>query len=218
MRPYFLRVALIGGLCAATGGIAQPPAARAPSGDVKKLKDELEALLKEKDRLSKEATPDSSDAAERMKLRLELLKKIEQLGNRPTAPEKAPPPTPVPPKGTKPDPKPVESLDGVVPLDTLRQAQNLFKAGQYEAAYRAIGLQKADTLSPDDHVFAQYLSACCLRRMGRLPEAAAAYREIADGKQDEFITECSLWQLAAIRSTQDLEGQLEQLRSKRKPK
>ncbi len=219
MRPFFLRLAVVGGLLAATAAVAQPPAGRVPAADAKKVKDDLEALLKDREKSSKDA--DAAGATDRDRLRSDLLKRLGELGNRSVAPppEVSPKPKEVPPaKGPKGEPKPDPVADGTVPLDPLRGAQNLFKANQYEAAYRTLAMQKPDTLSPDDRTFAQYLSACCLRRMGKLPEAATVYREIADGKQDEFLTECSLWQLGEIRRTQELEGQLEQLRPKRKAK
>ena len=219
MRPFFLRLAVVGGLLAVTAAVAQPPAGRVPAADAKKLKDDLEALIKDREKSAKDA--DAAGATDRDRLRSELLKRLGELGNRSVAPppETAPKPTPVPlTKAPKVDPKPDLVADGTIPLDPLRAAQNLFKAEQYEAAFRALAMQKPDTLSPDDRTFAQYLSACCLSRMGKLPEAATVYREIADGKQDDFLTECSLWQLGEIRRTQELEGQLEQLRPKRKAK
>ena len=219
MRPFFLRLAAAGGLLAATAAVAQPPAGRVPAADAKKVKDDLEALLKDREKSAKDA--DAAGAADRDRLRSDLLKRLGELGNRAVAPppEVSPKPKEVPPaKGPKVEPRPDPVADGTVPLDPLRGAQNLFKANQYDAAYRTLAMQKPDTLSPDDRTFAQYLSACCLRRMGKLSEAATVYREIADGKQDDFLTECSLWQLGEIRRTQELEGQLEQLRPKRKAK
>jgi hypothetical protein len=219
MRPYFLRLAVVGGLLAGTAA-AQPPTIPGPLADAKKLKDAVDALRKDREGATKEATGDVGGADERMLLRLKLLDKLKELPGRFNPPPVilAPPPTSVPPAGTTPDPAKPDPWVGTVPLDPLRVAQNLYKAGDIEAAYRAIQMQKPDTLSPDDRTFAQYLSACCLRRMGKLPQAAALYREIADGKRDPFITESALSQLSMIRTVQEIEGQLEQLRANRKVK
>jgi hypothetical protein len=230
MRSFLLRAALLGGLATATVGLAQPVGqpipGRAPAPDVKKLKDELEALVKEREKAAKDAaTPDPGSSAERVELRLKLLKMIDQIGQR-TAP--TPPPSPGPetlpkpkpvtdPKAVTPEVKP-DPLEGSTPIDPLRAAQNLYKAGDVEAAYRALKMTKVEALSREDRVFAQYLTACCLRKTGKLSEAMVAYRELANANEDEFITECALWQLATIRSAQDFQGQLEQLRTKPKAK
>lgn len=219
MRAFVLRAAVIGGTLLGAVAVAQPPAGRLSPTDAKKLKDELEALLKERDKLGKEAT----DSSEVSKLRKELMEKLKLLPERlPTKPptEALPPPKELPvkpvktPDLVKTDPFP----EGVIPLDPLRTAQNYFKAGEVEAAFRAVRMIRTEVLSPDDQTFAQYLSACCLRRMGKLSEAAAQFREIADGKQDAFLTESALSQLAEIRRLQEIESQLEQLRPKRKAK
>ena len=218
MRPLLLRLAVVGGLLAGTAAVAQPPAGQVPAADAKKLKNDLEALLK--DRAQTKEAVESAGLSERDRLMAELRKKLEQIGelNLAPPPAVAPPPKELPPpKAPKVEPTP-DPFVGAVPLDPLRVAQNLYKAGDIEAAYRAIQMQKPDTLSPDDRTFAQYLSACCLRKMGKLPEAAAIYREIADAKQDAFITQSALTQLSMIRSVQEIESQLEQLRAPRKLK
>jgi hypothetical protein len=220
MSAFVLRVAVIGGtLLGAVAVAQQPPLGRLSPADARKLKDEVEALLKEKDKLGKE----TAETSEVSKLRKELLEKLKQLPDRlPTKPpaEVMPPPKELPVKPVKaPDPVKADPFpEGLVPLDPLRVAQNYFKAGDVDAAYRALRMTKTDALSPDDRTFAQYLTGCCLRRLGKLPEAAAVFREIADGKQDEFMTESALSQLAEIRKLQEIESQLEQLRAKRKAK
>jgi hypothetical protein len=60
------------------------------------------------------------------------------------------------------------------------------------------------------------MTACCLRRLNRLSEAAVIYREVAEMTEDEFVASCAVSQLALIRTQQELEAQLEQLRSRTK--
>lgn len=230
MRAVILRAAVLGGLATATVGLAQPVGqpltGRTPPPDVKKLKDELEALVKEREKAAKDAaTPEPGSRAEGVELRLKLLKLVDQIGQQrqspPAAPsspgkETAPGPKPVTdPKSAKPEVKP-DPLEGAIPIDPLRAAQNLYKAGDVEAAYRTLSYltKKPETLAREDRIFAQYLTACCLRKSGKLSEAMVVYRELATANEDEFITECALWQLATIRATLDLQGQLEQLRTK----
>ena len=59
------------------------------------------------------------------------------------------------------------------------------------------------------------MSACCLRKLGRLDEAAALYREGANAREDEVLTDCALWHLSAISWRRDMEKQLETLRERR---
>lgn len=225
MRAFLLRATVLGVLAVATVGWAQPTPPRTPPPDLKKLKDELEAMVKEREKKDT-AAPDPGSSAERVELRLKLLKMIDQIGQQratpavpavsPTKPEVAPGPKPVEPKGTDPkgtDPKTKpDPFDGATPIDPLRSAQNLFKAGDVEAAYRTLKMTKLEALSREDRVFAQYLTACCLRKTGKASEAMVLYRELATANEDEFITECCLWQLSTLRSTQELQDRLQELR------
>jgi len=223
MRAQYLRAALVGGLLAATAVIAQPPFSRAPTAAGQKLKEATESLKLEREKLAQDAATDAGNAAERMTLRATLLKKIQELGDK-----KSPlpslilvPPKPVLPLiGVKPETKWPPAVGGATSLDPLRESQNLYLAGQTDAAFRALQflMQQPDTLSPHDRAFAQYLSACCQRRMGKLPEAAALFREIADAKPDVVLTESALSQLSLIRSAQEFEMRMEELRARRSAK
>lgn len=221
MRAQHLRTALIGGLLAATAVIAQPPFGRAPTAAGQKLKEATESLKSEREKLAEDAATESGNAAERMTLRATLLKKIGELDKLRSAPPSVvlppPKPVPVPPVGVKPETKWPPPSEGSTSLDPLRESQNLYQAGQVDAAYRALQflMQQPDTLSPHDRAFAQYLSACCQRRMGKLPEAAALFREIADSKPDVVLTESALSQLSLIRSAQEFEKRMEELRARR---
>jgi hypothetical protein len=71
-------------------------------------------------------------------------------------------------------------------------------------------------LSREDRAYVKDMTATCLRRMGRVTEAAALYREVAEGREDDFLTECAIWQLSLLRSTQEIQNQLDRLRGKSK--
>jgi tetratricopeptide (TPR) repeat protein len=99
--------------------------------------------------------------------------------------------------------------------DPVLAARALFRAGDHAAAletYRQIDL---DSLTRDERTLVQYMSACCLRKLGRLDEAASIYREVASAREDEVLTDCALWHLSAINWRRDMEKQLETLRERR---
>jgi hypothetical protein len=204
----------------ASKAAAPPPAKHADStpDPVKKLTEELGDLARERDALTKPAKPDAS-GDERARLRAQLLDTVKRLENQRKA---AAAPKPADPnKGAAKDPHPPTKYDipdGTKPVDPMRLAVQVYKLGDADAALRAFALVDTTVLGKEDRAFTQYMTACCLRQTGKASEAAKIYRDITETKDDPFLTECALWQLAAIRSTQELESQLEQLRSRRKAK
>jgi len=101
------------------------------------------------------------------------------------------------------------------PLDPMGLAQALFQTGDYESALATYRLLDLTSLGKVDRPAAQYMMATCLRKLGKLDEAAVLYREVVNAKEDEALAECAQWQLSAFRWRHDLEGQLEQLRQRR---
>ena len=79
-------------------------------------------------------------------------------------------------------------------------------------------LSKGLGFSKEDRAFVRYMLACSLRRLGKTSEAEVIYREVANSPDDEFLANCAIWQLSLIRSEQELQLQLEQLRSRAKTK
>lgn len=202
-------VAVVG----ATGADGQPvpapvPQVKVPAGDapgtppvdVNKLKADIAALARQREDAAREVGP-STPAVERAVLKAQLLDRLKRLAERPPAP---PPPV----KGAGPR---FEVPDRGRPADLVRAAENLFRDGDYDAALRTLQGTDRAALGRDDRAFAQYLSACCLRRLNRRAEAAAVYREVAAG-DDEFLAGCAVSQLDLMRSARELEAQIEQLR------
>lgn len=195
MRNWVWRLSGTAGLIAALGAVAVaqpaplPPPAPVPVVEPPPADDPL--------------------ALERAKLQGQLQELLKRLNERPPAPGYGP--VPAMPPGKK-----FEFPEGTRPVDSLRLAMNLFRDNDFDAALRACRLIDPATLSREDRTFVQYMSACCLRRLGKRGEAAVIYREVADAREDEFVAECAVWQLALIRSSQELEAQLEQLRSRPK--
>jgi len=101
------------------------------------------------------------------------------------------------------------------PLDPMGLAQALFQTGDYESALATYRLLELNSLGKVDRPAAQYMMATCLRKLGKLDEAAVLYREVVNAKEDEALADCAQWQLSAFRWRHDLEGQLEQLRQRR---
>lgn len=175
--------------------------------------------------------------AETTRLRLRLAELLLKLGSRdaprppvqevvPTAPlpgKAVPvPPRPADPVVPKPAVMPPSPESDTPPptgvgkiVDPLALAQALFRAGDYEAALGTYRLLDVAALGTEDSVTAQYMMACCLRKLGRFEEALPLYREVANAKDDAFLAECAQWQLGALSWRRDLEARLQQLRQRR---
>lgn len=187
----------------------KPPALNARSA-ASQLRSDVETLVKEREAAAKESQSTESDAAaERARLRaqmLDLLRRIESPPRVTPAREVAPMPREVAPTAN-------DTSALLPPIDALRIARERFRAGDFDAALRACKRIDPSRLGSAERVFAQYLTASCLRRTGKRTEAARLYREIADAKEDRFLTQSAQWQLEAIRTTEELEAKLEALRS-----
>jgi hypothetical protein len=191
-----------------------PPTEKGEKPDAKKLKDETEKLSKEKGEPAKEPA-DGADERTRLRNKLdELVEKLDQQKKnpkppvvKPTDPHATPttPPKPILPEGGK-------------PTDLVRAAGNLFKAGDADGAAALLKLTEGSPLPKEDKAFADYLRAACLRKQGKLTDALNLYRLIAEGKDDPFLAESAVVQISAIKAAQELESQLEQLKSRRKLK
>jgi len=193
--------------------VAKRPLAKAPdvgSPDPTQLKSDAAALAREREEALKEAAA-AGPATERAMLRAQLAELLKRINERPPVAFPKYPSGPTVKKSDFP-------LDGAKPIDAVRTAENLFREGEVDAAYRVLRLIDATLLPRPDRAFAQYLTACCLRKMNKRSEAAVVFREVAEAKDDDFIAECAVSQLAMIRTTQEIEAQIEQLRSRPKPR
>jgi hypothetical protein len=214
MRRMILRAAVAVGAAAsvvAAGSARQPapapktlPAIPPVVGgvpDPDKLKAEAAALAREREEAAKDVGPPAV-ATEREVLQARLLDLLKRLESRP-----APAPAP---RGGTPPPR-FEVPDRVRPSDAVRMAENLFRDKDYVACLLVLRQIDRTQLGREDRAFAQYLTACCLRLTDRRAEAAAIYREVADAREDEFLAECAVSQLALMRSAEELQAQLRQL-------
>ncbi len=67
----------------------------------------------------------------------------------------------------------------------------------------------------EGRVTIQYMTACCLRKLGKKDEAAMLYREVANSGGNEALVENAQWYLRAMKERRELEGQFEELRQQR---
>ncbi|QEL13304.1 hypothetical protein [Limnoglobus roseus] len=228
MRKLAIRSAATGTILATLMGLsiaADPPAVLPPPkplDEPRKLRTELEALAAERDAMAKDLAEPPGTASERAKLRAQLLELVKRVGEKKMAPAAPPMPPPTrvgkePPVAPPPVPK-FTPDDSTKPVDAVRAGQNYFRSGDVDAALRTFKLIDTNALPKEDRAFVQYMTACCLRKTNKLSEAAAIFREVADHKDDEFLAEYAVWQLSTMKSIQELETNLEQLRSRRKSK
>jgi hypothetical protein len=183
-----------------------------------RLRAESEALAAERQKALTEAPPETDEVAH---LRRRLAELVATLAARPLARRMSPADNTPPParnigtvRGEGHNSEPGAAAEAP-PGDPVLTARSLFRAGDHASAletYRQIDL---DGLTRDERTLVQYMSACCLRKLGRLDEAAAIYREVADAREDEVLTDCALWHLSAINWRRDMEKQLETLRDRR---
>ena len=100
------------------------------------------------------------------------------------------------------------------PVEPMALAQALYRTGDYEGALATYRLINPATVDRMNRVGLQYMIATCLRKLARTDEAAAAYREVVNSRDDPFLADCAQWQLSALRWRRDLETRLQEIRRK----
>ncbi|AMV25035.1 hypothetical protein VT84_11605 [Gemmata sp. SH-PL17] len=189
--------------CVAAGVTAQPP-----SSATEKLKSDTSALAGER-------TAAESTTTERAKLQADLRRLIDRLEKNPPGPGVVSPTSPPisPPKTKDKDTNPGA---GGAAVDKLRAAMNLVLNNEIDAALNAFRQIDLQSLSAEDRSFARFMTASCLRRQGRVAEALPIYREVGDSGEDAFIASSAVSQVALIRTGEELQAQLTQLRARPK--
>ena len=201
-----------------------------------RLRTEREALAAEREKSEKvapdAAASDNSEEAARLRTRLaELIVKLEAKKAKEktrsvepiaaTIPTVAPPkeearllPTavPVPPKEEAPL---IPTAVVVPPGEALKRAKDEFRAGQFDTALASCRAIDAATLNNDDRLLVQYLSAGCLRSLGKLDEAAVVYRAVIEAHGDEDLVESATWQLTSIEARRSMLREMAEMRENR---
>jgi hypothetical protein len=128
------------------------------------------------------------------------------------APKVEKPPTPLPPLLAPTTPPPAGLPKAV---DPVAVAHALFRAGSNEAALQAFRLINLKGMRAEERAPIQYLMASCLRKLGKLDDALALYREVANSKGDEPVAACAQWQIANLRWQRETLEKLVEIRSRR---
>lgn len=170
-------------------------------------------------------TPESQELS---KLRLHLGSLLTRLGMQKPGPKGMPKPPAhkKPGAGEKepPDAKkseaPPPTDDTLAPpskvVDPLALAQALFRSGNYDGALKAYKMISLEGMKAAERAPVQYMIATCLRKVGKLDEAAVLFREVANTRGDEELAVCAQWQLQALRWHKDMAEQLREIRARRK--
>lgn len=132
-----------------------------------------------------------------------------------TAVPPAQPPAPPSPTASVKQPNDAPKVVTDAPVDPLALAQSLFRNGDYAAALDAYRKLDKDDHKPEERAAIQYMMACCLRKLGKVDEASAAYREVANTPGNDFLAENAQWYLRIMKERRELEAQLEELRQRR---
>lgn len=204
---------------ATSGEVPKEPAKASPVApaednakptDPKKLKEDVEKMIREREEMTKGASGGSATDDERAKLKKQLDDLILKLNKpKPKVEEKKPAQT---------DPHKTDPVPGGKLLDSMRYGLNKYQEGDVKEALAAFRMANPNTQTGEEKAFTQYFIACCHKQLGQTNEAITIYREITEAKLDPFVTECALGQLGTIRQLRELDAQLEQLRVRRKAK
>ena len=124
-----------------------------------------------------------------------------------------PPATPtLPPPRTEPK---TPAVLTETPVDSAALARTLFHSRDYQGALKEYRSLLTTEQLAEDRLVTQYMIATCLRRLGKPEEAAPLYREVANSGGPEMLIENAQWHLQAMRARQELEGELQKVRSRR---
>jgi TolA-binding protein len=147
-------------------------------------------------------------------------------GNK-TPAERSPPSSPAAPTAQPMPPsqsarpaettKPTENVPRLTdaPVDPLTLAQALFLAGDHSGALKMYRQLDQEEQKAEDRITIQYMTACCLRKLGKSDEASMLFREVANSGGNDVLVENAQWYLREMKERRELEAQLEELRQRR---
>jgi tetratricopeptide (TPR) repeat protein len=122
---------------------------------------------------------------------------------------------PPPPIASVNEPEDTPKVVTDAPVDPLALAQSLFRVGDFTAALDAYRKLDKEDLKSEERAAIQYMTACCLRKLGKVDEASALYREVAHTPGNDFLSENAQWYLRTMKERRELEAQFEELRQRR---
>jgi tetratricopeptide (TPR) repeat protein len=189
---------------------APPRSAYTGSDELRRLQVEMEALTRIQEGLADDPISPAGDnsVAERARLKERLIELIDKLKSSSRSVGGAP----------KSQPLTADQNSDSRPVDRLKQAESLFRAGEVRSAQKVLQSIEPASLNAKQSALARYLRASCCRRLGDYEQARQIYREIAASKDDAFLAESAAWQLQAIRSREDMAAQIAPTRTPSTPK
>jgi hypothetical protein len=178
------------------------------SDELRRLQAEIEAIARMQEGLGDDPMPPAADSAsERAKLRERLIELIDKLKSSSRSGSS--------PKAQSQSADPISDMR---PIDRLKQAENLYRAGEVRSAQKVLQSIEPASLAGKQGILVRYLLASCHRRLGEYDQARIIYRDIAASKEDAFLAECAAWQLQAIRSREEIATQVAPTRTPSAPR
>ncbi len=164
-------------------------------------------------------TGSGKDAAARLQLRVQIAELLQRIKGRDAGPTPATAPgmgTSIPRGSSFPVLPPAEApaRPGSAQADPLAVAQAQFRGRDFAGAVKTLAAIDRSELSGRDRLWLDYLKASCLKHLGKVAEASALYREVANDKEEAFLSESAAWQLSFLSWKQEIQGQLKALREK----
>lgn len=108
-----------------------------------------------------------------------------------------------------PDP-PRITVEGAV--DRFALAESLFATGETELCLSTLDLIHSQSLSRENQLWATYLRACSLRKLGRVGEAQKHYRQLVTDQDSSWIGELARWWLDDIEERSRLTSDVKRLK------
>jgi hypothetical protein len=182
--------------------------------ELEQLRAEQAALVAEGEKRGK-ASPEaaSADAAKAAQLRTRIAELLTQLeAKRPKANGRQETSAVAPTQAAAPSKTAAVSPPS---NELLQQACDQFRAGQDQAALATSRRLDFSKLDRADRALVQYLTACCLRNLGRLDEAVLNYREVINSCGDEDLVQSASWQLKAVEVRRNLMRELAEIHERR---
>jgi hypothetical protein len=207
--------------------------------EMERLRSAREALRKEQSAaLAAPARPAGGETSAQLRVRIaEMLAELHSARARKAAPPPPPvvaPPVTRPPEAPKteapktegpkteaparPSHSPTPAAPGALtesPVDPVSLAQALFRANDFAGALEAYRALAQTEQLPEDRLTTQFMTATCLRKLGKMQEATALYREVANSSGPPVLVENAQWHLQAIKARQGLEEELQRARARR---
>ncbi|MEZ6130167.1 MAG: hypothetical protein R3C59_15890 [Planctomycetaceae bacterium] len=105
---------------------------------------------------------------------------------------------------------PVDSSAPVIdgPIDRMALATSLFATEQFAGCLKALEAVDLETLNSEKRDWHRYMTACCLRKQGKLSDAESQYRKLLSQSETQWLTEAAKWWLDHLNEQHKLQEDL----------